>query len=59
MVNLETLLSKIVKIKIYNIILKYYYCIIDRLFSKFRKPMICGTHKAYEEYKHLIEREIK
>ena len=41
----------------YKKIVEYGWYIIDRLFSRFRKPMICGTQMEYEKYKDLIERE--
>ena len=43
----------------YKKIVEYGWYIIDRLFSRFRKPMRCGYHMEYEKYKDLIEREIK
>ena len=43
----------------YKKIVEYGWYIIDRLFSKFRKPMRCGYLMEYEKYKDLIEREIK
>ena len=43
----------------YKKIVEYGWYIIDRLFSRFRKPMICGTQMEYEKYKDLIERDQK
>ena len=43
----------------YKKIVEYGWYIIDRLFSKFRKPMRCGYLMEYEKYKDLIEREKK
>ena len=55
----KTPLVQIKENKMYKKIVEYGWYIIDRLFSKFRKPMRCGYQMEYEKYKDLIEREIK